>query len=105
MAFIKLRAVSQHASCSLNTRLNVTCRAVLHIGHPLSTSDAPLDDEAVTRYRDWQVRSTLEKDVELLQQQLEQLKAACLLNTEKLDYNYQVSTGGRGRNSTAGFDR
>ena len=28
--------------------------------------------------------------MELLQQQLEQLKAACLLNTEKLDYNYQV---------------
>ena len=37
-----------------------------------------------------QVRSTLEQDVELLQQQLEQLKAVCLLNTEKLDYNYQV---------------
>ncbi|XP_037079173.1 dynein regulatory complex protein 1-like [Pollicipes pollicipes] len=44
--------------------------------------------EDADEYR--QVRSTLEKDVELLQQQLEQLKAACLLNTEKLDYNYQV---------------
>ncbi|XP_043223036.1 dynein regulatory complex protein 1-like [Amphibalanus amphitrite] len=44
--------------------------------------------EDADEYR--QMRSTLEKDVELLQQQLEQLKAACLLNTEKLDYNYQV---------------
>nr|CAD7426698.1 unnamed protein product [Timema monikensis] len=32
----------------------------------------------------------LETDLQVLQQELEQVKALCLLNMEKLDYNYQV---------------
>ncbi|KAG8331281.1 DNA replication checkpoint protein Drc1 [Homalodisca vitripennis] len=33
---------------------------------------------------------SLEKDIQVLQQQLEQVKAICLLNKEKMEYNYQV---------------
>ncbi|XP_063244247.1 dynein regulatory complex protein 1 [Bacillus rossius redtenbacheri] len=40
------------------------------------------------RHRDR--KTQLERDAQLLQRELQQVKAACLLNTEKLDYNYQV---------------
>lgn len=32
----------------------------------------------------------LENDIKLLQQEYETVKATCLMNSEKLDYNYQV---------------
>lgn len=32
----------------------------------------------------------LENDIEQLQQELEKIKALCMLNSEKLDYNYQI---------------
>lgn len=39
-------------------------------------------------YRSTKIR--LETDVQTLEQELEQIKALCLVNSEKLDYNYQV---------------
>lgn len=40
------------------------------------------------RFRETRIR--LETDIQSLEQELEQVKALCLLNSEKLDYNYQV---------------
>lgn len=40
------------------------------------------------KYRETRIR--LETDIQMLEQELEQVKALCLLNSEKLDYNYQV---------------
>lgn len=40
------------------------------------------------RFRETKI--AIEKEVETLQLELEQLKAACLLNGEKLDYNYNI---------------
>uniref|UniRef100_A0A1B6E7F5 Dynein regulatory complex protein 1 n=1 Tax=Clastoptera arizonana TaxID=38151 RepID=A0A1B6E7F5_9HEMI len=40
------------------------------------------------KYRATKIR--LEKDLQVLQQQLEQVKAMCLLDKEKMEYNYQV---------------
>ena len=40
------------------------------------------------RYRETKI--TLEYDVQALEQELENIKALCLLNSEKLDYNFQV---------------
>lgn len=37
-----------------------------------------------------ETRISLETDIQMLEQELEQIKALCLLNSEKLDYNYQV---------------
>lgn len=39
-------------------------------------------------YRATKIR--LENDIEALQQELERIKALCMLNSEKLDYNYQI---------------
>ncbi|XP_066991987.2 dynein regulatory complex protein 1 [Anabrus simplex] len=47
-----------------------------------------LNIEHQERYRESKIQ--LETDIEVLQQELEQVKALCLLNSEKLDYNYQV---------------
>lgn len=40
------------------------------------------------KYRETKIR--LDTDVQLLEQELEHIKALCLVNSEKLDYNYQV---------------
>lgn len=40
------------------------------------------------RYREAKI--SLEKDIQLLQRELESMKAVCLMNKEKIDYNYQV---------------
>ncbi|XP_046396367.1 dynein regulatory complex protein 1 [Ischnura elegans] len=40
------------------------------------------------KYR--RVKIALETDIQLLQQEVQQIKAVCLMNSEKLDYNYQV---------------
>ncbi|KAL0274630.1 UNVERIFIED_CONTAM: hypothetical protein PYX00_002719 [Menopon gallinae] len=40
------------------------------------------------KYRETRIR--LESDIQTLEQELEKVKAMCLLNSEKLDYNYQV---------------
>jgi len=39
-------------------------------------------------FRETKIR--LETDLQTLEQELEQIKAVCLINSEKLDYNYQV---------------
>ncbi|XP_071451560.1 dynein regulatory complex protein 1 isoform X2 [Hetaerina americana] len=44
--------------------------------------------EFAEKYR--QVKIALETDIQVLQQEVQQIKAVCLLNSEKLDYNYQV---------------
>lgn len=39
-------------------------------------------------YRD--TKTALEREIQLLQQELEHMRAFCMLNEEKLDYNYQI---------------
>lgn len=34
----------------------------------------------------------LEREIQTLQQELQQLKATCIINSEKIDYNFQAST-------------
>ncbi|KAK6629830.1 hypothetical protein RUM43_003650 [Polyplax serrata] len=47
-----------------------------------------LHREHQEKYRETRIH--LENDIQILEQELEQVKALCLLNSEKLDYNYQV---------------
>ncbi|XP_046988777.1 dynein regulatory complex protein 1 [Schistocerca americana] len=47
-----------------------------------------IDLEHEENYRESKIK--LETDIQILQQELEQIKASCLLNSEKLDYNYLI---------------
>lgn len=47
-----------------------------------------LHKEHEEKYRETRIR--LETDIQTLEQELENVKATCLLNSEKLDYNYQL---------------
>lgn len=47
-----------------------------------------LRKEFQERFREAKIK--LENDIEMLQQELEKAKAVCLINSEKLDYNYQI---------------
>ena len=39
------------------------------------------------------IKIKLETDIQILQQQIQQMRATFLLNAEKLEYNFQVSLG------------
>ena len=57
----------------------------------VDTNDANLERLRIDDNEEYTVlKLALEAEIQLLEQQIQQLRTTCLLNSEKLEYNYQV---------------